>query len=159
MKSEYIYSFLIALSFCIGLLFYPRNTKITNTVKVSVTPTLTSIPTPTPYSFSQDRLFDLVQSWRKEQGLTEYVKDERLCKIATDRSDDKFSHDLFAIQFETYPYQISENLALYKGSSEQQVLSAWLNSKLHHTILKIPYKASCIICKDQCVQISSNLDL
>lgn len=102
-----------------------------------------------------DKLFSYINSWRKTQGFTVYIKDNRLCEIAKDRADDSFTHKGFYEKYSSFPYKISENLA--EVASSEKIFYAWLNSPPHRTTLEKPYKYSCVACDKQCVQIFSNL--
>lgn len=120
-------------------------------------------PTPSPISQSvvpnSDKLFQLVNEWRVQNGYRAYKIDKRLCNIAKDRADDNqpdYHKGLFD-KYGSYPYVLSENIAFNIVSNESYVLDGWLNSPTHLENLKKPYNFSCIVCyQDACVQIFSS---
>ena len=120
-----------------------------------------SSPQPTPIPVVQfpdgEKLWSLIQDWRLKNGLQPYIKDQRLCEIAKDRSDDPFdNHKGFFDKYGNRPYILSENVASWV-STELQTIYGWLNSPGHLANLKNPYAYSCVICQQStCVQIFSN---
>lgn len=133
--------------------------------KVQTIPAIT--PSPTPQPFSEDKLWSLIQEWRKSQGLSPYIKDQRLCDIAEDRADDmalidaQDNHKGFREKYNSYPYVISENTNY--NPSERAMLRDWLKSQGHRETLEKPYIYSCIACEQHdnkggsfCSQIFSN---
>jgi len=137
-------------------------------VNLSLPPKAVSVvPTPTPKEnrydplpkpLSAEKLTALVNKWRVSQGFQPYVKNEDLCQIAIDRSDEGAdNHKGFLEKYSNFPSVIQENLV--QASNEYSALSSWLNSKPHLATLEKPYKYSCIACyKNQCNQIFSNLE-
>ncbi len=122
-------------------------------------------PSPTPYAFSENKLWSLIQNWRKSQGLSPYIKDQRLCAIAKDRvTNDPPLDDHAGLyrKYSNYPYVIQENLAEYQN--EQQMFNEWITSPFgHRETLEKPYSYSCIVCipvkntdRTYCSQIFSN---
>lgn len=114
-------------------------------------------PTPISQSLSAEKLTALVNNWRVSQGLQPYAIDQQLCSIATDRVDDgEDNHKGLYDKYSDYPYYISENM-LFRGTSEEAVLQAWLNSPDHRKALEHPYQYSCIATNENvAVQIFSN---
>lgn len=105
-------------------------------------------------------LWSLIQTWRIENGLHAYIKNQELCKIAIDRSDDEFDynnpHKGFIEKYHKGSYSISENLT--GATSEKDALNRWLNSPLHRQALEKDFRFSCTATyKDLAVQIFSNL--
>jgi len=118
------------------------------------------IVTPTIVKLNTAKLFTLINQWRLSQGYKPYIQDERLCRIAIDRSDDEFEHETFMKKYDNanYPYVMQENLSLVRfwtDVTEEKVLKGWLNSPPHRTTLEKPYTHSCVACDKQCVQIFS----
>lgn len=139
---------LLTISACalIGIFFKTKSNFEKNTIK----------PTQTP--FSEKKLFELINEWRMSKNLPIYTKDERLCEIARDRSDDEvFSHTAFYEKYSSFPYKIQENLGRC-FDSEQYMLNCWLFSKPHRQTLEKPYTHSCVVCDRQCVQIFSSFE-
>lgn len=122
----------------------------------------TEISTVTPIFLNSDKEWLLIQNWRKSQNLREYMKDERLCKIANDRAIETNSlgqtdnHAGLIERYSNYPYVISENVT--GSTSEEGILNNWLDSVPHAKALKTNYNYSCVKCDGiWCVQIFSNL--
>ncbi len=116
-------------------------------------------PSPTPYIFSEDKLWSLIQDWRQSQGLSPYIKDQRLCAIAKDRVFNGpvlDSHAGLYCKYSSYPYVVQENLADYPN--EKTMLVRWITSPFgHKETLEKPYIYSCVQCKNTyCSQIFSN---
>lgn len=119
-----------------------------------------TIPVPTPIqNLDSDKLFQLVNEWRTQNGYQPYIVDERLCKIASDRADDlinDFSHQDLYDKYSNYPYVMQENI-VHSETSESVALKWWLNSPSHLAGLQKPYVYSCIRCyKNDCSQIFSS---
>jgi uncharacterized protein YkwD len=97
---------------------------------------------------SQDRLWSLVQDWRKGNNLPTYTKNQTLCDVAAIRLQDLYeenSHKRFKERVNTYLYgYISENLA-DGWENERDVLDAWLNSPSHKAALEDDYTDGCIV--------------
>lgn len=112
---------------------------------------------PVVINLSSDKLFQLVNEWRVQNGYQVYLTDQRLCNIAHDRSNDlDYNHTGFRKKYSDYPYVLSENI-VYNYPDEQSSLNGWLGSQDHLTTLEKPYKYSCISCvKQYCVQIFSS---
>ncbi len=120
------------------------------------------IPEVTPHIFSEDNLWDLIQSWRKENMLEVYVKDERLCDIATYRAEQLAkggsldNHYGFTSKYSSYPYVLQENI-INNSSIEKITLARWLGSPPHRETLEKPYTSSCVKCKSGfCSQVFSS---
>lgn len=123
-------------------------------------PTPVTAVTPTkPVELKADKLWSLIQDWRESQGLQPYIEDQRLCKIAEDRVDDKdYSHEQFMVKYDTseYPYAMQENL-VWNAMQESDALEWWLNSPPHRATLEKPYTHSCLATdKNYAVQIFSS---
>lgn len=113
-------------------------------------PTFTPIQKP-----NAEVLFTLINEWRKSEGLNIYIKDERLCKIAVDRSDDGFDqHKGLFEKYSQYPFVISENIVGL--ANEETMLESWLESKSHRAALEKSYIYSCVACNTTCIQIFSS---
>jgi hypothetical protein len=109
-----------------------------------------------------DLLWNLIQTWRKENNLPVYIKSDNLCTIANDRVLDGFDfHEGAERKYNNWPYHIAENINIVyeiscKGA-EYDTLDMWLYSASHAATLKKPYKYSCLATKDNyAVQIFSN---
>lgn len=104
-----------------------------------------------------EKLWLLVQTWRIDNDLKPYEKDQRLCDISNDRVKDGLDyHKGLHEKYANLPYYISENSGI-DYNSEKDLLTGWLYSVPHADALKHSYKYSCISCSnDFCVQIFSN---
>ncbi len=122
--------------------------------EVYKTQTSYNLPFPTPTISNDDKLFSLINSYRRQQGLPEFIKDNRLCEIAKDRADDKFSHQELYDKYSSYPYVIQENLS--RPPLFSIAFNGWLKSPPHKKLLLSPYKYACTACKIQCVLITSS---
>lgn len=120
-------------------------------------PTPTITPTISVVSLSSDKLWSLIQKWRRSEGLQPYIEDQRLCEIATDRADDEDTdHQGLYDKYSNNSYMIQENLA-WNMPSEKETLTKWLNSPAHLETLKKPYIYSCLSTHNgYAVQIFSN---
>lgn len=120
-----------------------------------------NLPSPTPTftipRLNTDNLWSLIENWRQSKGLKPYIKDQRLCDIASDRVDDfDYNHSGLYAKYSNYPYVISENL-VWNSADETAALDQWLNSPTHLENLEKPYTHSCIACVNRyCVQIFSS---
>ena len=132
-----------------------------------VTPTPTPIPTPKPIILNADKLWSLVQNWRKSENLQAYTKDQLTCDIANDRIKDWViqddNHAGFIKKYgNKYPFELAENAIrsiryVDRSYVEQSLLNSWLASPGHSTILHTSYPRSCIACQSNwCVQIFAN---
>lgn len=136
------------------ILYQDLKRPVTDTLEPS--PTQTTTPTPYP-PLNQDRLFELVQTWRVQNKLPKYQQNEALCQVAQMRAEDiqtNWSHKgfyEFADELKrTKPqfagtYSLGENLA-QDYLTEEEALEGWLNSPSHLKNLKAPYQFSCIRC-------------
>ncbi len=120
--------------------------------KIEITP----IPSPTPIILNGNRLFELINNWRvNKERLKPYIKDERLCEIANDRSKVELDyHKGLYEKYSNYPYVIQENVNV-GYTTEEDSLNGWLNSPPHRATLEKPYLYSCVVCNKTCVQIFS----
>jgi len=119
------------------------------------------VPTVAMSKFSEEKLFDLVQIWRKENNLSTYKKSEVLCGFAESRLGEvlvDFSHDQFYSSYRNndwYGYNgLGENLV--KGYINEKIsLDKWLKSPAHReTLDNTFFTESCIRCSGStCVQI------
>lgn len=122
-------------------------------------------PTPTPYVFSENKLWDLIQDWKLENSGYTYSKEEKICKIADLRLGEimsSFSHDGFYNHTEelySYGYDlIGENLAK-NFTTEHDFFYSWLRSPSHKENLEEDFKYSCLKCHNTyCVQIFANIN-
>ncbi len=149
----------IVLTLCIGIFAASMWSVFRPTIN-NLVEAYNAVPQPPPKPPSADKLFSLINEWRKSQGLTPYIKDNRLCAIAIDRADDKIldNHVGFMRKYDTaqYPYVMQENLVSVE--KEPIMLKGWLNSPPHRAALEKPYLYSCVACDKQCVQIFSSFE-
>ena len=113
---------------------------------------------PTPQHINADALSLLVNTWRINNNLKAFTKNEKLCSLAQIRLktiQTNWSH----IGFETtikqlgYDGKFGENLVREFIRSED-ALDAWLTSSTHHSNLSNPlFTQTCIVCQqDYCAQ-------
>lgn len=132
---------------------------------VTTTVTPTQFPTPTPAIISSDKLFQLVNKWRVQNGYQAYKKSEFAESIATERlleSKQVWTHEKFIEDAEANKYctdcYLGENLSR-NILSESETLDAWLNSPSHKANLERSYTHSAIVCdntvENYCVHIFS----
>jgi uncharacterized protein YkwD len=141
---------ILALGFLLGSLtneIYRDNVYGNQTIKNS------QLPTVSPSNLNADKLFELTNNWRVQQGYQPYIKNQTLCNLAKIRLNDiytNWSHDGFVETvkwwFGNRQYDVSENLAK-DMSFEKQTLQKWLNSPTHKENLVKNYKYSCIAAK------------
>lgn len=114
--------------------------------------------TNTPIVTNSEKLMINVNNWRLSQGLQPYQSDNWLCDQATLRVYDVrngISHEGLHLRYEG-KYDLSENLS--EGYTEDEALTAWLNSPTHSEILHKNYTHACIRCIDnKCVNLFANL--
>jgi len=151
----------ITIATIIGFDFFNQNYTIT--AKIVNTPT----PSPTPYVFSEEKLWNLIQDWKYEQDGYKYKEDENLCKFAKSRLNENFykldEHNGYLKRHkEIYAHgfiMMGENLA--SGYiTEKITLNSWLSSPKHLKNLQFQYSHSCLKCetthsfhKNVCVHI------
>lgn len=97
---------------------------------------------------SKEKLWNEVNDWRREQGLSEYVENDSLCRYASIRLyqiQKENNHNYFLKEVRSYfpSGEISENLA-NDFDNESEILESWLNSPSHRENLKKNYIYSCI---------------
>ena len=121
-------------------------------------------PVSAPRNFDPKILWALIQSWRLDNGLPPYTKDQKLCDLAQTRVKEiknNFSHYGFDTKIPTFCAKIhcrdaAENLS-QKAISEQWALQGWLESASHAAALRKDFKYSCIATDgDSAVQIFAN---
>lgn len=127
-------------------------------VAVAPTPTAyitpTNFPTPTPVNLSSDKLFQLVNDWRVQNGYQPYLLNESLCIVARERIPEikiKWSHEGLFNHLSEFNYvHYGENLG--KGyryaNDESRILKDWVNSPEHYENLILPFTDSCIESND-----------
>lgn len=107
------------------------------------------LPTPTPSTFSSDKLLSLINEWRVAQELLPLIKSSALCDTATVRAVEianDWSHNGFSAErlCRKLECEVGENLA-ESYIDEQEVLNAWINSPAHLEVLVSPsYKYGCV---------------
>lgn len=105
-----------------------------------------------------DKLFDLVNEYRKENNLETLEKYEPLCEYAKTRSieiKENWSHDKFYQDVEDNKlsgfcpdcYRAGENLAHFYPT-EEEILAAWIASSTHKDNLKDDWNWACVAISD-----------
>lgn len=112
-------------------------------------------------SINEDRLWVVVNEWRMSENKPSYVKDDSLCSYANQRVQDiqtDFSHDKFVAMKKVDRFiRLGENLSR-DFQTNQETLTAWLNSPKHRENLDDNYEYSCIRCSEAtCVQLFGKL--
>lgn len=116
--------------------------------------TVNPSPTPTPKPLTANELFTVVQQWRRDNNLKEYVQIQKICDYAEIRAEESttdWSHngalknstertDMCPVNTKC---RMGENLAK-DWSTAEQTLDAWLNSPTHRANLEANFKYSCI---------------
>lgn len=133
-------------------LFQKKSLNNTPTLVPTLVPTLT--PVPTPRIMDGGRLFNLVNSYRRKNGLNELLWYHRLCDYAKTRSQqvkDDWSHDGYQADADsgkifgsvcTECQRSGENLA--KGFfSEESILQGWIKSPSHKENLDSDWDWGC----------------
>lgn len=118
--------------------------------EVEPTPTPTVAPTLEPIQLSQDKLYSLINAFRKEQNLPQLLRHPALENSAYAKNQDMIENQYwrhqdresleswYLIEQSGYHYQTAgENLA-FAARSEWQVLDDWLNSPTHRAQLEKP---------------------
>lgn len=126
---------------------------------VSSTPALTPIPASSnvPLSGNSQRLFDMVNDYRKTKGLPIFEKDEKICALTEKRApqvNDELSSGNLHKGFKelNLPYWASENIAAYLSIEEN--LHFWLSDYIHKKAIESDAKFSCVSCSGfSCSQI------
>lgn len=96
-----------------------------------------------------DSLFKLIQQYRFDNHLRKFKTSNFLCDIARIRLEEvrkSFSHEGFLVErFCHSNCTIGENLAQkYQKNQEQKLLSDWVDSASHSSILNSNYTHSCL---------------
>jgi len=131
-------------------------------VRASLAPIATVAPT--PYVFNERKLWEMIENWRKDNNLPQYLESEFTCSVAdhrvkeivTDYSHNQFRDHIWCPTCKS-EYTISENInTVYPSNlaTENGMLDSWLNSASHSANLKFNYSHSCLRCdQGYCVQI------
>lgn len=140
--------------------------KPTNTPTQTPQPTATSVPTVLSSavqnspkdSLNSEKIFTLINEYRKSKNLPLLEKSDYLCQIANTRAP-----QLYDEIFVTYnvhagfyamnvPYWITENMAHYQ--SEQEIMNWWLSSSIHRQAIEGIHSYTCGACYgNSCVQL------
>lgn len=129
------------------------NIKNENTPQVVITPTITPSPTPEAtespkpqeqivVTADEQKLLDLVNQKRQEQGLNKLVFDSKLRKCATEKAKDMVRNNYFAHESPTYgsPFDMMRHFGIsFKSAGEniagnqsvEGAFNAWMNSTGH----------------------------
>lgn len=132
-----------------------------STVAASATPSPTPTPTPAASNVSlsgnSQRMFDMVNEYRKGKGLAAFEKDSRLCEIAEKRApqvNGELANGTLHKGFKdlNLPYWSTENIVAY--STLEQNLKFWLSDYIHKKAIESDHKYSCTSCSGtSCSQI------
>lgn len=138
------------------------------------TPTPTATPTPSPIPARQtayvpasgggnldaDALFNLANAHRAALGLPAFVKDDRLCALAAERSPEVmpevsggYMHK--GLYDRNIGYWITENIVTM--GSVEQAFDWWVHHGIHQAALEGDFTYSCVSCSGiACAQEFSN---
>ncbi len=137
----------------------PQNPNSTSTPALSPSASPTVSPTSMPQLESQmasgsatldsDKIFNLINEYRKFRGLAPFEKDDKVCSLAATRSIEipaeiRNGRLHAGLYNRALPYWIFEN-AKY-GSNEDGTVAWWLASPIHHESIVGDYKYSCVKC-------------
>lgn len=155
---------LIAVIIWVGAYLFLESKKpayiaVAPTPTVYITPT--NSPTPTPVNLSSDKLFQLVNEWRAQNGYQAFIYSDFAESIAIRRLPEvkkDWSHNGFSYEKYCDSCYLGENLS--RGYlTEPEILNAWLNSPSHRENLELPFSHSAIVCdnteENYCVHIFS----
>lgn len=148
-KKLIIILFIVNILLVGKILFLPQQA-------ISVTPKASPTPTdfPSQGPFDADRLFQLVNNWRIENGYQPLIKSDFACKIANIRLPqikEVFSHIEFLRAMKNNEYckdcSLGENLAenYYYQPDEKKALNDWIASPSHKANLTSTYTHACIV--------------
>jgi len=110
-----------------------------------------------PPSHNPDLLMQMINDHRKNMGLPEFQKEDRLCALAKERGPElpgeAASGAIHAgFNARNLPYWITENMKY--GGSEQDMFNWWLNSAIHRRAIEGDSQYSCGECYgDACIQL------
>lgn len=107
---------------------------------------------------NSDTIFHLINDYRLQVGLPTFVKNQWLCDLAQSRKSELYGeifegkgiHRGFLAR--KLPYWVTENMKW--GSSEEEVVSWWLNSPVHRKALYSDHTYSCGVCEGHvCIEL------
>lgn len=157
--------FLLLITFFgLSIFFFDvRSKQLENLNSVKTTQRdIKKVPTPTPYLFTEEGLWRVVNNWKYGNDGYYYEENSVLCKYAEIRVSEiksNFSHIGFRnlndkIYKESKLGELGENLSKDFFSFESELLDRWLNSPTHKKNLEYDFTHSCIKCRDgYCVQL------
>lgn len=110
-----------------------------------------------------DVLFELVNNYRDSIQLPRFEKEERVCKLAQERTPELYN-EIFVngnmhagLYNRNLPYWITENMIHLQ--TEEGALNWWLNSSVHRNSIQGNYKYSCVACEgNSCSQLFTSFD-
>jgi len=118
------------------------------TTHVIPAPTIT--PTPTPIILNSSKLFDLINKYRVNNGLSSLVWNNSMCPFSNKRLEEihtHYSHEGYLSNphpYDTNQDSTGENL-LQGFDSEETAVQAWINSPEHKkNILDNHFSQTCI---------------
>ncbi len=122
-----------------------------------------SQPTASGSSLNADMLFNMVNAYRAQVGLSPFQKDDRICVVAASRAPELdgeiwVTHTMHAgFHARNLPYFATENVISMR--TEQEALTWWLNSPVHRAALLGNWKYACTACSGRsCGMIFTNFD-
>lgn len=107
-----------------------------------------------------NRLFDLVNAYRASIGLHAFEKHPDLCNLAASRKGELEGEiangDIHGgLRRRTVPYWVTENMKY--GTSEEEMLSWWLNSPIHAQAIHGSTRYACTECSGPvCIMLFSD---
>ena len=130
-------------------------------------PTIERVEVVKPIPFDQAILWSLIQSYRIDNNLTPFIKDQNLCayaserlpEVATNYSHEGFQETAYSKLASLGAGKLGENLVGIQPPiddiSEVETLDAWLNSPPHRGAIDDPTNThSCLRCDTiNCVQL------
>lgn len=118
-----------------------------------------------PKEISELDVYNVVNSWRNENGYSILVEDDVLCDFAEIRLieiDSDWSHNGFKsksqqLLLENGYLKVGENLYTGLAKNADAILTMWLNSPTHRNNIIDSYTNTCVQCNEEsCVQIFSS---
>lgn len=107
-------------------------------------------PMPSSSNLSGDTVFDLINNFRKSNGLAPFEKDANLCSLAATRATEGYNEIFVSgnihggLYARHLPYWITENMKY--GPNESDVFNWWMGSYIHHKAIVSEAKYACGAC-------------
>lgn len=125
--------------------------------------TTTPDPSATPSAaLNADLIFSMINQIREQNSLPTFLKDERLCSLATSRAPE-VHHEVVTgtmhqgMYARHLPYWNNENIIDIR--SEEEAVHWWMSDYVHKAAILGNYQFSCVACSgDACAEEFSNFE-